>query len=252
MERLAKLLFFTALLIYFVVVVVLRTPAEWGAWVASQAAPNLTLTGVSGSLWSGKADSAQVLIGSDSLDLGTLKWELDGMSLLGLKACLDIDSQNVQGYVCRTLAGKNTVQKLLVDQVPAQLLNDLVGVQLGGTGSVTIEKGRFTDEGRIEQLQGNISWQRARVNAGTGWFALGSFGADITDNDSGGVVANVVDLEGDFEVQLQGEFTPGQEPRANGIIKPREGAQQPLVDALSVFTETLDDGSFRVVWPIGG
>lgn len=252
MERLAKVIFFIGLLLYFVVVVAIRTPAEWGAWAALQASPDLTLSGVSGSLWSGKAASAQVRVGDENLELGPLSWTLDGLSLLQLKACLDIDSQTATGYVCRTFAGKNTAQKLLVDQVPMKLLDNTVGAQLGGTGSLTIDKARVTDEGRIEQLQGNVTWQRARVNAGTGWFALGSYAADLSANESGGVAAQIFDLEGNFEVQVQAEFTPGQEPRANGIIKPRPGAQQPLVDALSVFTETLDDGSFRVTWPIGG
>lgn len=252
MARLAKVVFFIALLIYFVALVVVRTPAEWGAWAALQAAPNLSLTGVSGTLWSGKAAAAHVRVGDDTLDLGTLTWEVDSLALLGLKACVDLDSQKVRGQVCRTVAGKNTARQLLADQLPVNMLDDLVGVQLGGVGSVTIERGRFTDDGRIEQLQGNVTWQQARVNVGTGWFALGSYAADVTDNGNGGISANIFDLEGNFTVQLQGEIAPGSEPRVNGIITPKEGAQQPLVDALSVFTETLDNGSFRVTWPIGG
>ena len=60
MERLAKLVFFIGLLVYFLVTVVARTPAEWGAWVAIKSVPGLSLTGVSGTLWSGRAGSAQV------------------------------------------------------------------------------------------------------------------------------------------------------------------------------------------------
>lgn len=252
MERLLKLLFIVGLVLYFLVVVIARAPAQWGAWAALQAAPDLALTGVSGTLWDGQAATAQVRVGNEALDLGALSWELNPLALLTAKVCLDVESQMVRGYVCRTASGKNTVRQLLADQLPVRMLNDMVGVQLGGTGSITIASGRFDDEGRIEELQGNLTWQQARVNVGTGWFALGSYGADIVDNDNGGVVANVTDLEGNFAVQLQGEINPGEEPRVNGLITPKEGAQQPLVDALSVFTESLDDGSFRVTWPIGG
>lgn len=252
MERLAKLLFVILLLVYFVIVVALRTPAQWGAWAAVQSVPNLTLTGVSGSLWSGKAATAQVRVGSDVLDLGTVSWSLDGLSLLALKVCLDIDSQNARGQVCRSLTGKNTVRQAVVDQLPVKLLNPMVGAQLGGAGSVTIQQGRFTDDGRIERLEGNVTWQNARVNVGTGWFALGSYAADIKNNENGGIAGNVFDIDGDFTVQLQGEYTPGQQPQLNGTVRPKEGAERPLVDALSIFTETLEDGSFRVTWPMGG
>lgn len=252
MERLAKLLFFIGLFVYFVFIVVIRAPAEWGAWAALQAAPNLSLTGISGSLWSGKAAAAEVIVGDESLDLGALTWEVDGLALLGLKACVDVDSARLRGTVCRTVNGKNNVRQLFADQLPVKMLNDFVGAQLGGVANVTIENGRFDDAGRIEQLQGNVTWQQARINAGTGWFALGSFAADITDNGNAGVSGDIFDLDGNFTVQLQGEYTPGEEPRLNGLITPKPDAQQPLVDALSVFTETLDDGSFRVIWPIGG
>lgn len=252
MERLVKLLFIVGLIVYFAVVVIARAPAEWAASAALQAAPNLSLTGVSGSLWSGKAAAAEVLVGDQSLDLGTLTWEVDVLALLGLQACVDIDSERLRGTVCRTANGKNTARQLFVDQLPVSMLNNYVGAQLGGVGNVTVEQGRFDDAGYIEQLQGNVTWQQARVNAGTGWFALGSFAADISENDEGGVRGDIFDLEGNFTVQLQAEYTPGQEPRLNGLITPKPGAQQPLVDALSVFTETLDDGSFRVIWPIGG
>lgn len=251
MERLLKILFVIGLVLYFLFMVVARAPAQWGAWAAIQAAPNLALTGVSGTLWQGRAATAQVRVGNEALDLGALSWKLNPWALLAAKLCLDVDSERVRGYVCRTPSGKNTVRQLLADQLPMQLLNAQLGIQLGGTGSITLAEGRFDDQGRIEQLQGNITWQQARVNVGTGWFALGSYAADISENDNGGVAANITDIEGNFTVQLQGEMTPGEEPRVHGLITPKEGAQQPLVDALSVFTETLDDGSFRVAWPMG-
>ena len=252
MERLAKIAFVIGLIVYFVFLVVVRTPAQWGAWAALQASPNLSISGVSGTLWSGKASTAQVNLGTETLDLGTLSWRLDAWKLLLLQACVDVDSTMVRGYVCRSLGGKNSAKNVLVDQVPMKLLDNVIGAQLGGVGNLTVEQGTFADNGRIDQLKGNVTWQHARINAGTGWFALGSYAADITGNDKGGIAGNIFDLEGNFSVQLQGDYTPGEQPRLNGIIKPKEGAEQPLIDALSVFTETQDDGSFRVTWPMGG
>lgn len=252
MERLAKLLFFIGLLVYFVITVVVRTPAEWGAWVALKAVPGLSLTGVSGSLWSGRAGSAQVVVNGHTLDLGSVQWNLDGWSLLLLKACLDVRSPNLQGGVCHGVGGTLGVENLLVDQVPAKVFYNNPGVQIGGVGSATVQHAVLSTDGQVKDLEGRLTVERLAVNVGTGWFALGTFAADATENGQGGIALNIVDVEGDFGVQVQGEYTVGGQPTLNGLITPRENAPQPLVDAMGVFTEALDDGSYKVTWPLGG
>jgi general secretion pathway protein N len=251
-ERLAKLLFFIGLLVYFIITVVVRTPAEWGAWIALKAVPGLSLTGVSGSLWSGRAGSAQVAVNGHTLDLGTVQWDLDAWSLLLLKACLDVHSPNLQGGVCHGVGGTLGVENLLVDQVPAKVFYNNPGVQIAGTGSATVQHAVLTTDGQVKDLEGRLTVERLAVNVGTGWFALGTFAADATENGTGGIALNITDVEGDFGVQVQGEYTVGGQPTLNGLITPKETAPQPLVDAMGVFTEAMDDGSYKVTWPLGG
>lgn len=253
MERLVKILFFIGLAVYFVILVVLRTPAQWGASAVLNAVPNLSMTGISGTVWSGNAAAAYARIDDQVIDLGPLRWRLNGMSLLGLRACVDVQSDQLTGTLCRGMDGATTVQQLLVDQIPASLLNRGLMVNVDGTAGLTISNARFTSDGTIRQLDGNLSWQRARVNAGEGWFLLGSFAADLSTNDQGDVLAHIMDFEGEFEVDLQAVYTPGHdEPKINGIIRARPNASGQLVSALSLFAETLDDGSYRVTWPMGG
>lgn len=252
MERLAKLVFFIGLLVYFLVTVVARTPAEWGAWVAIKSVPGLSLTGVSGTLWSGRAGSAQVAVNGQTLDLGALQWRLNGWSLLLLKACLDVRSPSVQGGVCQSAGGTLSVRKLMVDQVPAKVFYNSPDVQVGGIGSAAVERADLSMDGQVKDLQGSLTWQRLAVNVGTGWFTLGTFVADARANGQGGIALHITDLEGDFKVDLQGDYTVGGQPTLNGLITPKETAPQPLKDALGVFTESLDDGSYKVTWPIGG
>jgi len=223
-ERLLKLLFFVGLLMYFVVMVVARTPAEWGAWVALKSVPGLSLTGVSGTLWSGRAGSAQVAVNGQMLDLGSLQWHLDGWSLLILKACLDVQSPNLQGGVCHGIGGTSSVKKLLVDQVPAKIFYNNPGVQIGGVGSATVQHAVLNTKGEVKDLEGSLTVQRLAVNVGTGWFSLGSFAADAKENGQGGIALKITDLEGDFKVDLQGDYTVGGQPKLNGIITPKETA----------------------------
>jgi general secretion pathway protein N len=251
-ERLAKLVFFIGLLVYFLITVVARTPAEWGAWVALKAVPGLSLTSVSGTLWSGRAGSAQVAVNGHTLDLGALQWRLDGWSLLMLKACLDVRSPNLQGGVCQSAGGTLSVRKLMVDQVPAKIFYNNPDVQIAGIGSAAAERAELTMDGKVKDLQGNLTLQRLAINVGTGWFTLGTFAADARANGQGGIALNIADLEGDFTVDLQGDYTVGGQPTLNGLITPKDTAPQPLKDALGLFTEALDDGSFKLTWPVGG
>lgn len=251
MERLVKLLFFVGLGVYFLISVLARTPAEWGAWVALKSLPGLSLSGVSGSLWSGRAASAQTFIFGQKVDLGALQWQLKPWSLLTLSACVDLESQLANGHICHGVAGYTTVRKALVDQLPVRLFNP-PGIQLGGTGSATLQHAVIARDGSLKELQGNVTWQQAGVNVGTGWFNLGSFAADVTGNGAGGVRAQLQDLEGDFVVAVEAEFTQGKPLIANGLVTPKPSAPQELKDALSAFAEQQDDGSFKVAWPMGG
>lgn len=254
MERLIKILFFVALIIYFLILVAARTPAQWGAYTVVQSVPNVRLAGVSGTLWSGRAAGAQVDLQGQVLDLGVLQWQLNPLSLLAMRGCVEISSDRLNGTACRNLlTGQNSIENAFVDQLSAGMFNDELMVNLGGTAGLTVRRAVVNDHGSLKELDGSLSWQRARINAGDGWFQLGDFGADLTHNPRGGVVAQIYDVEGPFAVDLHVEYTPGEpQPRLNGVINPRPNAPPAIINALSVFTEMLDDGSFRVVWPMDG
>jgi general secretion pathway protein N len=250
-ERLVKLLFFVGLGVYFLIAVLARTPAEWGAWVALKSMPGMNLSGVSGSLWSGRAASAQIYIYGQMVDLGAVHWRLKPLSLLSLNACADLESQIATGYICHGISGNTTVSKAIVDQLPVRLFNP-PGVQLGGSGSATLQHAVLARDGSLREMQGSVSWQQAGINVGTGWFNLGSFAADLTGNGEGGIRAKLQDIEGEFGVDVQVEFTPGKPISAAGTITPKANAPEPIKEALSAFTELQDDGSFKVAWPMGG
>ncbi len=253
MGRALKVVFAVALVILFVFLVIARIPAEWGAWAVTRTVPNVKLGGVSGTLWEGRARSAMVVLDGQPLDLGVLDWNFKAMPLVILNACVDVRSVRLSGDVCHgVLSGTNTVEQLMLDQLPARLLDRSVGAQLTGTGSLTVQQAEITDEGQVRKLAGNFSWQGAKVNYGDGWLNLGSYSADLTDNGKGGVRAIITDTSGDFEISLNGEYGLGAEPVLDGTVKPRNTASAMIVNALSLIAEADDSGSYRITWPMGG
>ncbi len=251
MERFVKISFVIGLVVYFLISVVARTPAEWGTKAAIDAVPNLKLGGVSGTLWKGKASSAMIKIQGQIIDFGGLAWDVDTQALLSLSVCADIKSGLIEARVCRTLGGINSVQNLIVEQVPAKMINHVLGMaKIEGSFSLTVKNAELDDKGVVSKMDGTLLWDGARGDAGGGWFDLGSYMVEITENGSGGISANLTDTSGQFELALKGEYTVGQEPTFSGLIMPRPDAPIQIVDSLGFLSEALDDGSFRVKWPM--
>lgn len=250
--RWLKSLFFIFLIVYFLVVVIARIPASWAAWVALKAVPELSLAGVTGTAWEGRAAGAQLQLGPDRLDLGGVRWDVAVLPLLALSACAEVQSQLFNGDVCHSLAGGNKIEGATIDGIPASLLNARLGVSMGGTIGGVVQRARFTDAGQLTDLAGALTWQGARVNYGEGWLPLGSFAAELQGDGQGGVSGNVFDTEGPLGVNLQGVFTPADGLRGEGFITPRAGAPAQITNGLSVMAEAQDDGSYRVTWPMGG
>lgn len=248
---LLKWLFGLFCVFYFFATIIVKTPAQWAAWFALESAPGLSLSGVSGSLWKGKAANAQLQIERESLQFGSITWQVKPLSLLSLSPCAFLTSQNVTGELCASPNGNFKAKQLLVDQVPANLFERLVGVQLGGTGSATINQAKFDQMFVVDTISGNLTWQNARLNIGDGWHALGSFAADITESGNGGIKAQLTTIEGELDVDIQAELNHGMTPQLQGVIRPSPKASDQIVQGLSLFTQGQDDGSFLVSFPGG-
>lgn len=251
MSKLAKLAFGIFLLAYFLCMVASHAPAQLVADIAVKNAPGLTLSGVSGTVWNGRAAAASINIARKQIDLGGLSWKVNVPALLTFNLCTDLQTGLFSGNLCRGISGKNTVKQFILDDFPVSTFNDVLLVQLGGTGSVTIKNMVVNDKGIVDEVDAHLTWMRARGDGGSGWYPLGSFVADITENGRGGIKANVVDVDGEFEVKMEGEVGINELPKARGTVKPRAEAPQALTDSLMLFGEQLDDGSFKLSWPIG-
>lgn len=251
MERLIKVLFFVGLFVYFVFLVAARAPAEW---VAANLAsiPVVNVGGATGTVWNGRVASATIEIYGDVVDLGAVRWKVKPLSLLTLNACADISSDRLNGHVCYSISGTSTLKQVLADQLPLHIAEKWLVAKLGGRADATIRHAVIGSKGEIKALDGNVNWQRARVNIGDGWHSLGSYGVDVTDNGQGGVKGKAFDLEGPFTVAIDGEVSlPDMQFTADGLITPKPEAPPQVVQGLSFITQGQEDGSFKVIWPQG-
>lgn len=250
-SKLLKTLFILVLVGVFLVIVVSRTPAAWAAWGIHKVAPNVWFTGVSGTLWKGQAASAQVDLGSDSIALGEMKWKLKPLSLLILSPCMDLSTQlpgqSISGKFCRSISGNNKVKDLSVD-APMALFSKVSPIN--GTGAVSLQIASASFDGEaIKDLNGQASWQNANVHVEGQWFNLGSFGAELSDDDQGGALANITDIAGPYTLDMNATWAPGKPWQTKGKVTPKPGVPEVVIQALQVFGEDVGGGAYVVQFP---
>lgn len=252
-HRLLKILLIFILVLYFLYLVVAQVPASWAVWAVHRATPDVRLTGISGTLWEGRAAGGTALLGGQFVPLENLRWQVNPWALLTLNACalveVDIMGQPASGNVCGAPDKVITARDVQIS-APMALIGDWAQLQLGGLASLQLQDLRLKGQ-LVETLQGNFSWRDARWSNGDRWFGLGAYAARLSANEQGGVHAEIFELDGPFKVQLAGDFLPGREPVIKGTVVPSDEAPVPIRDALQFVGEPVEGGGFRVAWPPG-
>ncbi len=251
--KLLKVPFIVFLILYFLYLVVSRTPAAWAAWGVHQAIPSLWLSSAEGTLWRGQARSAQVDIGPASIPLGTVNWRLNPWSLLVLKPCVDFSTrlprQTLEGEFCQHLNGKMTIRNLSVD-APVQVIEQINPIDASGVISLQVVEAEFDSKAYVSRLDGRFSWQNARAFAIESWLSLGTFAATASEDGNGGVSAKVFDIEGPYKVDLTAGLKHGETGwLIDGTIAPDASAPIMVAQFLQAFGEEVAEGSYRIQWP---
>ncbi|MCP8900351.1 type II secretion system protein N [Gilvimarinus xylanilyticus] len=237
-------------LVCTLVFAVTQIPATWGAHFMTQGT-GLGLSGISGSLWRGKAGMASVRIDGRDYSLGELTWHLQPMSLLTLKPCADLttslERQQVTGTACASTSGALQLSDTNIS-IPASLIQDLPEpTKLNGQVSAHIDTLKLEGQ-TLNALKGNLSWTGARLHNGQSWLDLGAFAGDLSATDEGHIRADIFSLEG--PVDLSGNVVM---PLSGGVIIDTtfkftdDFAREVQADQwLPMLAEPLDDGRSRL------
>ncbi|MET0356583.1 MAG: type II secretion system protein N [Cellvibrio sp.] len=189
--------------IVWVYFVVSNFPAIWGAYALTRGG-DLAMSGVTGSIWSGRASLASVKIKGVDHSLGQLTWKLNVLSLFTLKPCAQVttqmDNQDFDGYVC--YRGKNGIElKDASANFPAVLAQPLLPLAIDGQFTLNLTHLKIED-GKLQTIRGKTSWSNAKIFNGSNWMALGGIGADLVDDGKNGLSAHIVDGGGPIRLDL--------------------------------------------------
>jgi general secretion pathway protein N len=206
-------------LVLWLIFVVSQIPAVWGAYAMTRSG-QLALSGVSGTLWSGRASLASFKADGIDYSLGQLYWKLKPWSLLTLTPCADIvtelDRQHIEGEVCAGISGNLALRDATIS-APAALLQPALPLSIDGQLSVSIHHMQVQGD-YLQNLEGNLSWTAAQIHNGNNWMALGSYAAQLTDDERGGIMAEVFHLDGPTEIDLQVQLFAGGGGKVRGTF----------------------------------
>ncbi len=159
----------------------------------------LTLSGLSGSVWSGQAVRAWTMIDGKPLMLGRVQWQLQPWRL-GWGSPLTLTSEwGDQIFTSRIgmgLSGLTVLRDVSVN-FDTSVLREMFPLYLGGTLSGSFERIEVEQAG-LRQAQGTVYLQNAIWTANSGDIPLGDYRIDVAGNagSADGIVGEIVTENG--------------------------------------------------------
>lgn len=246
----SKTLLIVALVAYFLTVVIANIPARLLASLVHNQVPVVWLNSVEGTIWKGRAGAAQVDAKPVAIPLGKLEWELNPWSLFAFNPCVTFSTtqqgQNVSGKLCHSIGGRSSVENVAVDS-SMSIISGLVGTELKGRGSLEVQHAEFT-QSQVKKLSASLTWHNARVFVIDEWLALGSYVAQFKENERGGVMAQVFNMQAPLTLEMKADWTAQEGWTAEGIVTPGPNAPEKIKEGVKVFGEETEPGTYKIVW----
>lgn len=206
-------------LVLFLVFAIINIPATWAGYLLTRGS-GLALSGITGTVWQGRASLASVRTAAGEHSLGQVSWQLGGLSLLTLSPCAQVTTrlpqQEFDGEVCVSLNGSLQLHNANI-AVPAALLQPHLPVPIQGQFSSHIDELQLRGN-VLQSLKGKLTWNAAKVNTGATWLDVGSFAAELSDNGDNGIKAQVFQLSGPMDVTLDVELLAPSGGRISGEL----------------------------------
>lgn len=206
-------------LVLFAVFAIANIPASWGGYFLTRGT-GLALSGVTGTLWNGRASLASYRTPVREYSLGQLSWQLRPLSLLTLSPCAQVSTrlpqQQFEGEVCSTAGGAVQVHDADIS-VPSVLLQTYLPVPIEGQFSSHIDRLQLRGD-VLQNLKGKLTWNNAKVNTGVRWLEMGSYAAELSDNGNNGIKAHFFALSGPLDVALDIELAAPSGGQIQGTL----------------------------------
>ncbi len=234
------ILWVTVAILCYIAALVILLPANYAYTkivpvIGMDQSRDLTLNGISGTLWSGKAEELHYR----KYLIGQLEWDISVLSLLlgelGSSWKIDRGDDTLEGGVTVGDSGLFTFDELEGKLAPSSLLPLLPFAPFGVKGTLLVNMQQLQlKNNRPLQVIGTASWQQAELIIGDS-IDMGTILMQFeTDPKSGDITINITNEEGVVAVQATAELSANGQYRVNGQIHPRLSRDANLLKILVI------------------
>lgn len=235
-----------SLVVYFIFLVV-KLPA---VQVLSkiQLPEGINISGISGTIWHGQAQRAQV----NGLPINDLNWTLSFLPLLLGEISADIKAGNIRdvgqisasGHV--NFSGQHFKSENLLAYVPANLAISLLPlpIPIQADGRFKVELNKVDYAAGCQTFTGKGQWLNANFTGVTGVIELGSFNADLSCQE-GSVVLNVRQPNS-FGLIAKATIPANMNFKIEGRFKPDDDLPKEVHQAAQFFGKTDSEGYYPI------
>lgn len=226
----------------YLVFAVATLPAE--VVLARLPVPGLQATGISGSIWDGRAAG----LFAAGLNLGSVEWRLDFLPLLFGRVRIELVATRSDGFARGTLLlgpGRSVALEDWTASVPVKAATEL-GVPGGWQGTARAELAEvLIDNGWVADARGTVEGidltgpERSPVNIGSYRVTLPADTVDSTD----GIVGRLEDIGGPLAVRGQIRLGRDRSYLIEGRVAARPDAPRSVMNAIQYLGAPDADGS---------
>jgi general secretion pathway protein N len=226
----------------------LMTPASWWLKLATLP-PQLQLGQVSGTLWQGSVSAARY----QQLDIGALRWQLNGWALFSAKLQFDVQSGSMQtpqlpfiaAVASYGIRGAQLSQALL--KLPVAQILPLLDLPLpvDASGDLALDIAEFSQgQPWCQSLSGQASWQDARLLTPAGnWLELQSLFGELRCAD--GTIVLTTDGNNVLGLDIKAVINAGQ-LLVNGTLKPDAAMPKEVHQAMQFLGRPDAQGRYTI------
>ena len=205
----------------------------------------VTIQGVSGSLWNGKAYT--VLI-NNNIELKKTRWSFSLWKTLIGKISVDISGQYLENEVSTEIGTSflgryflNDLKAKISAQQVAQLAN-IPLVQLSGVISFNIDHAQWK-QGELPSATGVINWNNAEVTVAD-TASLGNVSITLRESEQQLLNADIKNQGGDIKINGIAELVPDADYAINIKLLPTASASNNIKQSLGLFAKKQNNGEY--------